>query len=67
MVTALVELFLRKPTVADFGRLRSDTTSFKGWWSNRVSRTLLVFLLSSLGSLVGTYVAGFRIFGRLAG
>ena len=67
MVTALVELFLRKPTVADFGRLRNDTTHFKGWWRNRVSRTLLVFFLSSLGSLIGTYVAGFRIFGRLAG
>lgn len=67
MVTALVELFLRKPTVADFGRLRNDTTHFKGWWHNRVSRTLLVFFLSSLGSLIGTYVAGFRIFGRLAG
>lgn len=67
MVTAAAEIFLRKPTVADFGRLRSDTTSLRGWWRNRVSRTLLVFLLSTLGSAVGTYVAGFRIFGRLTG
>lgn len=67
MVTAAAELYLRKPTVADFARLRSDTTALKGWWKNRVSRTLLVFFLSTLGSAVGTYVAGFRIFGRLTG
>lgn len=67
MVTAGAELYLRKPTVADFAALRSDTTKLKGWWHNRVSRTLLVFFLSTLGSAVGTYLAGFRIFGRLAG
>ncbi len=67
MVTAGMEIYLRKPTVADFGALRNDTTSLKGWWRNRVSRILLVFFLSTLGSAVGTYVAGFRIFERLAG
>lgn len=65
MVTAAAELVLRKPTVADFAQLRNHTTTFRGWWRNRVSRTLLVFLLSSLGSAIGTYVAGFRIFERL--
>jgi pheromone shutdown protein TraB len=65
MVTGAVELYLRKPNVGDFGRLRRDTAHLRGWWRNRVSRILLVFLLSTLGSAVGTYVAGFRIFGRL--
>jgi pheromone shutdown-related protein TraB len=65
MVTGAVELYLRKPSVGDFGRLRQDTTGIKGWWRNRVSRILLVFLLSTLGSAIGTYVAGFRIFDRL--
>jgi pheromone shutdown-related protein TraB len=67
MVTAAAELYLRKPQVGDFSRLKHDTTQVRGWWRNRVSRTLLVFLFSTLGSAVGTYVAGFRIFGRLAG
>lgn len=67
MVTAAVELWLRKPTVSDFESLRSDTTGVIGWWKNRVSRTLLVFLLSTLGSAIGTYVAGFRIIDHLAG
>lgn len=67
MVTAAVELWLRKPTVSDFESLRSDTTGILGWWKNRVSRTLLVFLLSTLGSAIGTYVAGFRIIDHLSG
>jgi len=60
-VTALVEAYIRKPTVGDFSKLRSDTSSLKGWRQNRVARTLLVFVLSTLGSAAGTYLAGFRI------
>lgn len=67
MVTAAVEIFLRRPEVGDFSGLRHDTITLRGWWRNRVSRTLLVFLFSTLGSAVGTYLAGFRIFDRLAG
>lgn len=67
MVTAAVEIFLRRPTVKDFSNLRTEAAHLKGWWHNRVTRTLLVFILSSLGSAIGTYVAGYRIFERLAG
>lgn len=67
MVTAAAELMIRKPRVGDFTRLRHDTARLRGWWQNRVSRTLLVFLFSTLGSAVGTYLAGFRIFERLTG
>jgi len=67
MVTAAAEIYLRKPEVGDFSQLRHDTITFKGWWRNRVSRTLLVFLFSTLGSAIGTYLAGFRIVERLAG
>jgi pheromone shutdown-related protein TraB len=65
MVTAAVEIALRRPSVGDFSRLRRETTSLRGWWHNRVSRILLVFFLSTLGSAVGTYLAGFRIVERL--
>ncbi|MDP1559005.1 MAG: TraB/GumN family protein [Nitrosomonas sp.] len=67
MVVAAVETHLRKPKVADFNRLRRDATSLKGWWNNQVTRILLIFILSTLGSAIGTYVAGFRIFDRLSG
>ena len=60
-VTALVETYIRKPTVGDFSKLRKDTSSFRGWRHNRVARTLLVFVFSTLGSAAGTYLAGFRI------
>ena len=65
MVTALVEIWIRKPTVGDFSSLRKDTAALGGWRRNRVARTLLVFFLSTLGSAIGTYVAGFRIFDQL--
>ncbi|KAA6184305.1 TraB/GumN family protein [Thiohalocapsa marina] len=67
MVAGGIELSLRRPSVGDFGRLRSDLSGLRGWWRNRVSRVLLVFIFSSLGSALGTYVAGFRIVGRLVG
>ena len=67
MVTAAAELMLRKPQVRDFASLRHDTIEWQGWWRNRVSRTLLVFLFSTLGSAIGTYLAGFRIVERLTG
>lgn len=64
-VAAGVELALRRPQVRDFRRLRTDVTQARGWWHNRVSRTLLVFLFTTLGSAAGTYLAGFRIVGQL--
>lgn len=67
MVVAAVETFIRKPTVSDFNQLRKDATHLKGWWRNQVTRILLIFLLSTLGSAIGTYVAGFRIYERLGG
>ena len=65
MVTAAIETYLRKPEVGDFMRVRSDTAKFSGWWKNKVARILLIFLLSTLGSAIGTYVAGFMIFEQI--
>jgi len=65
MVAGAIELTLRRPSVGDFGSLRDDITTVRGWWRNRVSRILLVFIFSTLGSAIGTYLAGFRIVGRL--
>ncbi len=66
-VAAAVQLWLRKPLVEDFANLRRDVGSLKGWYSNRVGRTLLVFVLTSLGSAAGTWIAGARIVVRLTG
>lgn len=66
-VTAPAETWLRKPRMGDFANLRHDVASAAGWWKNPVARVFLVFLFTTLGSAVGTWVAGFRIFGRLVG
>jgi pheromone shutdown-related protein TraB len=66
MVTGLVESWLRKPRVSDLENLRFDVTTVKGWFRNPATRILLVFFLSNLGSAIGTWVAGFRIFGALS-
>jgi pheromone shutdown-related protein TraB len=66
MVTGLVESWLRKPRVSDLENLRFDITTIKGWFRNPATRILLVFFLSNLGSAIGTWVAGFRIFGALS-
>jgi pheromone shutdown protein TraB len=67
MVAGAIELTLRRPSVGDFASLRENVTTVRGWWRNRVSRVLLVFIFSTIGSAAGTYVAGFSIVGRLMG
>lgn len=62
MVTGLVESWIRKPRVSDLENLRFDITTVKGWFRNPATRILLVFFFSNLGSAIGTWVAGFKIF-----
>ena len=66
MVTGLVESWLRKPKVSDLENLRFDITTVKGWFNNSATRILLVFFFSNLGSAIGTWVAGFKIFDALS-
>ena len=56
-VTGLLESLLRKPKVQDFENLGDDITSVKGFFRNRITHVLLVFLFSSIGSAVGTFIA----------
>ena len=59
--SAGVEVWVHRPRVADFDSLRDDVIHWTGWWKNRISRTLLVFVFTNLGMMFGTWVAGFRI------
>lgn len=65
MITAALEAYLRRPRIGDFARLRQDASRPTGWWNNRVARTLLIFLFSSIGAATGTYLAGALIFRQL--
>ena len=57
MATAFVQTLVASPKVRDFQSVGDDISSWKGWWSNRLARVLLVFLFSSIGSSIGTFVA----------
>ena len=56
MVTALVEAWVRRPTVADCEQIPESMLSLRGWYQNRATRVLLVFVLSSLGASLGMAV-----------
>ena len=57
IVTGLVQLYLVRPRVIDLETVSQDTMHLKGWWKNKLSRTLLVSLFSSIGSAIGTFAA----------
>jgi len=57
MVAGLLEYAFRTPRVSDMKNLKADIVGIRGWYRNRVTRILMVFLLSSIGSIVGTFIA----------
>jgi pheromone shutdown-related protein TraB len=65
--SALVEARLRKPAYEDFLKLRDDAQSVKGWYRNRVTRVVLTFMLTNLGSMLGLWLTGFQVWGKVAG
>lgn len=66
-LSALVEAWVRKPTYADFMALRDDVQSVRGWWRNRVARTLLNFFLTSFGTAIGVWTGGAKMLRTLLG
>ncbi len=64
-VTAIIQALVCKPKVCDMETLQDDV-SVKGFYKNRILRVLLVFILSSLGSSIATFVSGADIIGKLA-
>ncbi len=56
-VTGMVQAYVAPPKVSDMERVSEDIAKLSGWWRNRLTRVLLVFFLSSLGSAIGTMVA----------
>lgn len=65
-VTALVQAFVCKPRVKDIETLQDDI-SLKGFYKNRVLRILLIFILSSIGSSIATFIGIGDISASLAG
>lgn len=57
MVCAFVQTIFCPPRVSDLESVGDDIAEWKGWWKNRLSRIFVVFVLTSLGSTIGTFVA----------
>ncbi len=66
-VAAFVQTWFVPPTVHEIQTVGEAIGTLKGWWTNRLLRILLVFLLTTLGSVIGTWVGGFEIVSNLVG
>jgi pheromone shutdown-related protein TraB len=64
-VLAFLQAYLVPPMVRELESVADDVASLRCWWRNRLLRIFLVFLLTTLGSLIGTYVGGFEIVSNL--
>jgi pheromone shutdown-related protein TraB len=60
-VAAFVQVFFQPPVVKEFQALAADFSRPKMWWKNKLLKVLLVFILTSVGSVIGTYVGFFEI------
>ena len=56
MITAIVQATVCKPQVRDMMNIADDVATIKGWYTNRIAKVLLVFILSSVGALIGNIV-----------
>jgi pheromone shutdown-related protein TraB len=64
-VAAFAQLWSHPPRVADFGTVGDDLSVPARWWQSRLLRIFLVFLLTTLGSLLGTWGGGFGVLRNL--
>ena len=64
-VTAFVQAYVYPPLVADFQTVGEDFSHLGRWFNSRLLRVFLVFLLTGLGSMAGTWVGGMKIVSSL--
>ena len=60
-VAAFVQAWYVPPTVQEIRQVSESIATTTGWWKNRLLRVLLVFILTTIGSMVGTWVGGIEI------
>ncbi len=60
-VSAFVQVMVSPPVVREFESVGQDIAVFSGWWKNKLLRIFLVFFLTTLGSILGTWLGGYRI------
>lgn len=53
----LSEAYIKKPKVSDFETIHDDIARVRGWWTNPITRILLVVMLVNLGASMGAFIA----------
>lgn len=66
-VTAFVQTYFVPPRVHEFQQVGEEMARVPAWWRNRLLRVFLVFILTSLGGVLGTWFAGARILANVFG
>ena len=56
--SGLAQAYIRRPNVGDFQTLSKDVFTIKGFWDNKVTRVLLVIVLTNLGTAAGNIIGG---------
>lgn len=64
-VAAFVQAYFQPPVVKEFETVTEDVNHLKRWWQNKLLKILLVFILSGIGSALGTYVGAYKIISNL--
>ncbi len=64
-VAAFVQTYVQPPRVTEFKRVGEEMSSLRSWWRNRLLKIFLAFILTTLGSIIGTWVGGIEIVGNL--
>lgn len=63
--TALTQVYMRPPRVAEMETLSDDIWQVKRWWKNRVTRVILCFLCPGIPAIIGKILAIFDIYQAL--
>lgn len=64
-VAAFAQLWAQPPLVSDFATVGDDLAVPKRWWQSRLMRIFLVFVLTTVGSMIGTWVGGLGVLRNL--
>ena len=64
-VCAFIQAMMQPPVVREFETVLEDMSKIRRWWSNKLLKVFLAFMLPGFGSLIGTWIGGFEILTNL--
>ncbi|MDX1522213.1 MAG: TraB family protein, partial [Anaerolineae bacterium] len=64
-VTAFVQAYFQPPVVRELQSVTEDVGHLAKWWQNKLLRIFLVFILTTIGSAIGTYLGAYQIISNI--